>query len=479
MKLKGMMAIPILVLSLVSCRDNEVEPEAILENEVNAFVWGALNSWYYWQQEVAELSDDKFESIASRNTFLNGFEDPVSLFEALRHPEDRFSWIVDDYVALNEQFQGITYSFGFEFGLVRFNDQVLAYVEYVIPGTPAESAGLVRGDIIGAVNGVELNLDNYVDLLFRQESFDLSLVSIENDQVIARGVDVSVGSDIIRENPVLLAEVIDYPGAPGPVGYLVYNGFTHTYHSELNQAFQTFASAGVTDLIIDLRYNPGGSVLTCQILASMIYSQGLNSDLFTLLEYNSKHSQFDRGFPFTDFVSVRDGDFNEIGREDMNRLNISQVYFITGTGTASASELLINGLEPYMPVKIIGDTTRGKNEGSITLYDSPATDYTSEAGANPAHTWALQPIVFRLVNAEGFGDYATGLLPSIPLEEQNFFFDLKPLGDPEEILLKTALEDIAGVLSTARIALPEMAVEHITDSRTYRQIHSGLYLNGY
>jgi carboxyl-terminal processing protease len=146
LKLSFISALTLLIL-LVSCKQEDI-PTIAVENEVNTFIWSALNSWYYWQSDVSNLRDDRFDSKNKLNTFLNGYTDPNLLFEDLKYPDDRFSWIVDDYQTLDQYFAGVTTSFGFKYGLVRWSqDSVLGYVKYVVPESPASEVGLKRGDL--------------------------------------------------------------------------------------------------------------------------------------------------------------------------------------------------------------------------------------------------------------------------------------------------------------------------------------------
>src|SRR5690606_2796587 len=125
---------------------------------------------------------------------------------------------------------------------------------------------------------------------------------------------------------------------------------------------------------------------------------------------------------------------------------------LTSDNTASASEMVINGLRPYMSsVKLIGTTTYGKNVGSITLFDSPATGYQDRTSANPSHTYAMQPIVFKIFNKNGESNYTQGFVPDIEVKEYEYWNTILPFGDENEIVLKTALDDIRGFTAKSSI----------------------------
>ena len=132
---------------------------------------------------------------------------------------------------------------------------------------------------------------------------------------------------------------------------------------------------------------------------------------------------------------------NGQGLENINRLTtLNRLYILTSGGTASASELIINGLRPYMSsVKLIGTTTYGKNVGSITLYDSPNNDYVNESKANSSHKFAMQPIVFQSFNKNGESDYIQGFNPDILVDESNYWNAILPLGDRNEALLRSCV----------------------------------------
>lgn len=463
---------------LAACKQDEpTEPPIAVENQINAFVWGGMNSWYFWQDDVADLTDTRFEDLEEKNTFLNQYTDPSQLFNDLLFANDRFSWIVDDYIALQNSFQGVSRSYGFEYNLVRLHDtdSVLGYVTYTLPGTEALSQEVVRGDVFYAIDGTAMNLDNYAELLSR-EAIEISFADRTSGSWQDNGKTANLTAVNVAENPVHLTKVLEVEDTK--VGYILYNQFVHTRHRELNDAFGELAAAGVTELVLDLRYNPGGAVFTSLLLGGMIYADGTDNTVFSKLLYNSKHSASNFDFPFLTELAVLDGDFDIVATETMNRLSLNRVFVLTGRGTASASELIINGLEPYMEVIQIGAFTRGKNEGSITLYDSPNSDYRDVNTANPEHLWAMQPIVSKIANATGFGAYEDGLAPDYELDEVNFFDQLLPLGEPEEQLLKVALDEIAGLGSIGRRAPIKSTNDFVSASEHKEKLTRSPLLDG-
>ena len=410
------------------------------ELQISDFVWQGLNEFYYWQEEVTDLADTKKEDSKAYAQYINQNSDPDAFFEILKHPEDRFSWIQDDYLELENSLQGIVASNGVEFGLLLACQncaEVIGYVKYILEDSDASDKNIQRGDLFSGVDGTTLTVNNYRSLLFGDNlSYSLNMAEVQNGALVNNGVVVELTKEEYFEtNSVQLYKTITLDA--GKVGYLMYNQFVANKSSDLNQIFSEFKSEGINDLVLDLRYNGGGSVRNCVELASMITGQ-FTSEIFAKEEWNSKlntyfkenfgsESQIDR------FVSVlSDG-------ETINALGLNRLYVLTTSESASASELLINGLSPFIEVIQIGERTVGKNVGSITLYDYIDNDRTR----NPEHRYAMQPIVLKIANSVGFADYSEGLEPTSEIEED--ISNLGVLGDVDENLLSTALGLISGV----------------------------------
>nr|WP_315158974.1 S41 family peptidase [uncultured Flavobacterium sp.] len=427
----------IALFTFQSCEDNDdVAPPANIE--VNDFIWKGLNLYYLWQADVPNLSDTRFANQADLNTFLHQYEKPEELFDALRVNEstDRFSWIVSDYLELEGSLQGTTKNDGVDFGLYlksSGSNEIFGWVRYIVPNSDASSKDIKRGDLFYGVNGTQLTVDNYQSLLLNSENYTLNLANYNNGAITPNGKSVNLTKTVLNENPILINKIIESGGHK--IGYLMYNGFYSTYDTQLNDAFATLKSEGVTDLVLDLRYNSGGSVLSSARLASMITGQ-FTDKVFAKQRWNDKiNSYFESENP----ESLKNLFTNTVGTAPLNSLNLTKVYILTTTSTASASELVINGLKPYIDVVQIGDITTGKNVGSITVYDSPTF---GKENRNPSHRYAMQPIVFKIVNAADFGDYFNGLTPTYSLKEN--ITNLGVLGTSSEPLLSTAIGKITG-----------------------------------
>jgi carboxyl-terminal processing protease len=459
----------IAVFTFQSCQDNDdIAPPASLE--IQDFIWKGLNQYYLWQADVPNLDEDRFADQTELNTFLSGYPVPEELFDALRVPKtiDRFSWIVDDYLELEGTLQGTTKNNGVDFGLSKkpgSTTEVFGYVRYIIADSDASTKPIKRGDYFTAVNGTQLTLSNYESLLFgANESYTLNLADYNGTTIVANGKSVALTKTVLSENPILKNIVIT--SGSHKIGYLMYNGFYANYDTQLNDAFASLKSQGVTDLVLDLRYNGGGSVQTATRLASMITGQ-FKGQVFAKQQWNKKINDY---FEANNPAALYNYFTDKIGTTAINSLNLTKVYILTSASTASASELVINGLKPHISVIQIGDVTVGKNVGSVTLYDSPT--FGSE-NRNPNHRYAMQPIVLKIVNSNGDGDYFNGLQPDYLLKETVSTYGV--LGDTAEPLLSTAIGKITG---TSRMLKQKTGAdfEFFKDSKSIKGIQNQMYI---
>ena len=424
-------------LTFFSCDDVDDSLNVPKELEIQNFIWKGLNLYYLWQEDVPDLADDRFANQGQLNAFLSNYNNPFELFDDLRVDEnlDRFSVLVDDYVYLENLFQGVTKNNGMDFTLRNkpgSETEIFGVANYIIPNSDAANKNVTRGTVFYAIDGQALTVDNYRTLI-AADSYTINLANFNNGAITPNGQSIELVKTELTENPVFLTKVIQTNNQK--VGYLMYNSFTANYDNQLNEAFGTLKNEGVTDLVLDLRYNGGGSVLTATRLASMITGQ-FNGQLFAKQQWNSKiQAYFEENNP----SQLVNNFTNSIGNATINSLNLTRVYILTTGSTASASELVINGLKPYINVIQIGTKTTGKNVGSITIYDSPTFN---KKDVNPRHKYAMQPIVIKTINKDGFGEYQDGLVPTIVQSENSG--NLGVLGDENEPLLSTALGLITG-----------------------------------
>ena len=419
--------------------------------EVEQFIYKGMNDIYLYKADVPALADNYFSNDTEKNEFLAGFGSPENMFDAVTAAQDRFSFMTDDYVALEESFKGISSSTaGMNFGLGRITgtNNIFGFLQYIIPGTSADEAGLERGTIFTEVDGIKLTLSNFSSLM-EAGSFTINIGSIENGGILMTDETVTLEHSEYTENPILIAKTLDVEGRK--VGYLMYNSFIGDFDDELNDAFGQFKSEGVNDLILDLRYNGGGSVESAVDLASMITGQ-YEGKIFMKEQWNKKYQDYYEKNNPEGLINYFDPQIRTT--DAINSLNLSKVYVLTSGRTASASELVINGLEPYIDVVQIGETTTGKFQASVTLYDAP--NYDKEE-ANENHKYAIQPLVFKSANSAGKSDYVDGLRPDVTYSED--INDLGTLGDPSEPLLKAAINHMLGKTQETKSAASKIAAE--------------------
>ncbi len=464
---KYILSFSLILLFLACSKSNYVATE---NDQIHEFIWQGLNTYYLWQSDVPDLADNRFSTFEQLYSHFQTYNSPEDVFESLlNRPTDRFSWIVDDYVALENSFQGITLNNGMEFGLVRYKDtptNIFGYVRYVIPNSDADTKGVVRGMLFSSVNGTQLTESNYRALLFEANEYIIGLADYNVGNPTSNGNTIVLIKTQIQENPVAITKTFEE--GSHKIGYLLYNQFSSSFDDELNAAFNTLKTENVTDLIIDLRYNGGGSVRTATYLGEMITGQ-FTGQVYSKQAWNEKvHAAVDASNFINNFTNTID---NGTTTETINSLGLQTVYFIVSGSSASASELVINALSAYIDVKLVGTTTVGKQEGSITLYDS---DNLQRDGANlnSNHTYAMQPIVLEIQNKNG-QNKPEGFTPEIELAED--YGNLGVLGERSDPLLDRT---ITYITTGARrfYTKPEFELNEITNSKLESPMGNNMYV---
>ena len=240
--------LPVLLLFLVSSCFEDRDDNGVFASEINDFVWKGMNAVYLYKDNIPDLANDRFATDQAYADYLNSFASPEELFESLiyqRETVDKFSWIVDDYIALEQQFSGISKSNGMKFGL-RFipgsSTDLFGYVRLVLPGSDAETKGLERGDVFSGIDGTPLTIDNYLGLL-SPDNYSIDLATYDNngtpntdDDIIVPGSQsVSLTKSPFTENPIFRTDILSAGGED--VGYLMYNGFVRDFDTALNSIF--------------------------------------------------------------------------------------------------------------------------------------------------------------------------------------------------------------------------------------------------
>lgn len=393
--------------------------------ETDRWIDDTMRVWYYWNQDIPNTND------------LNYFSEPFEFFASLLSDQDgkggsHYSTI-DSLKPDTRSIPFTDYSYGFQFttNRVESNDTALyAHLLYVAPDSPAGEIGLDRGDWILEMDGEPITENNYARL-YGSGSMQLTIGYYDAtlDTILAYAEKTTIAAArSINDNPVHYRNV--YLSGGRKVGYLVYNHFTSgltdsstEYDEDLREAFRYFSSQQVNEFVLDLRYNNGGQISCAELLCTMLAPASALGQPLGYLEFNANF--LERETPF--YL-----DENEIASGA--NLNLSRLYVLTSDETASASEMLINCLKPYMEVVIIGGTTEGKNVGSITF-------------TNQELMLAMHPIVCKIYNVEGESDYEQGFQPDMAVDENSDMPRFLPFGHPDELMLHTALGMISGDIS--------------------------------
>ncbi|MEA3463292.1 MAG: S41 family peptidase [Bacteroidota bacterium] len=431
MKKLGILMLVVIGLILLQACEKDNNNGSDLPEEIlllNNWIWEGMNEVYLWETYIPNLDPDVEP-------------DPEAFFYKLLYEEDHNSWIVDDYEELVAMFDGVELSTGMSVDPQKYTEtQVVYFVEFVSENSPAADSGITRGDIIYTIDGNLITTSNYRELYY-QTTATFGFADWNGDRLIPNDRSITLEAIVLNQNPVNYDEVIDYQGQK--IGYFVYTQFTTgqsgEWLDELNRVFGDFKSEGVSDVVVDLRYNPGGSLDLSAYMASTLGPEAVmqENEVFVNLVWNNLYNNYWAGADL-DQDGQPDGEDSEQLRifmpdSDLN-LDLSTVYFLTTGGTASACESLMTGLYPYMNVVQIGETTYGKCYASITVDDWEEPK---------RHNWAMQPIVIKYSNAEGFTDFVNGITPDYDVDD-NLLYAL-PFGSLEDPLLAKALELITGV----------------------------------
>ena len=357
----------------------------------NTFVRQVLDEFYLWYQELPDASPSLYDS-------------PEAYLDAVRfRPLDNtFSHISS--AAATTAFYSESQFIG-----IGFSSKLLSPEEYriaqVFPNSPASDAGLARGDYLLAVDGQpvpELIASGELGAALGPSEIGYTL------ELSWRSLTGRESSAVVTKRPVTIPTVSQtaiFRVKGLPVGYVHFRNFVEPSVPALNEAFAEFRRQGVVDLILDLRYNGGGLVSVAQHLGSLIGGLRTNTKVFIDYIHNDKQTARNRKVRF------------ELPAE---AISVPRVVIITSRRSASASELIINGLDPFIPVTLIGRRTFGK----------PVGQYGFEFCEK-----VFFPVSFKSVNSAGVGDYFDGLPVDCSVRDG---ID-KPLADPDEASLAEAL----------------------------------------
>ena len=419
--------------SFFSCEKDDV---TLVEsnNKVVNFVDDCMQTYYLWNKEIPVL-DLKKET------------NPYLYLEKIRYADDEWSVLTDDVASFYSSLSGTESTFGYSLALGTFVDNpnnVFAAILFTYPNSPAEKAGLKRGDFIVGINGNRITLDNYTDL-FYAPSIHVDLAYLVDETLHQSGKSVQLTAKTMYLDPVNIYKIIEIEDHK--IGYLFYTDFLLQSHESLQSVFDYFKQNEVTDVVLDLRYNLGGYATTCDLFGSILAPASALSQeaVFTKNVWNDEWMKYfesegyDPDSYFTSVLTYYDDNDRKIQETIRSNMDLSRLYVITGMNTASASECLINGLKPYMDVITIGETTAGKFcSGTVftidQIYKNPASEIDN---------WGLYAMISRFADKNGETHCINGYQPDYSMDDI-FYGENSELGDESEYLLAKAISLITG-----------------------------------
>ena len=452
----------------VSCTDEEQSndnPQETISNEIyyaNMLGKDIMSELYYWNQEIAG-------DLMQWNITTNG--DPIGTVDRIRYHEgdkyiDKWTMMTNDMDSFTSSVGGVSTTFGWNLTVYLISEtsnECIGVVNYVSAGSPAEKAGLKRGDVLWSINGKSITTDNYLDLYYASSlTASLAYIDWENGSIGDSGKEVELTAVTMYENPILCDTVYEFNGKK--VGYLAYTSFDLISIPELIEIGRKFKSEGIKELVLDLRYNGGGYVITESVLASM-FAPKANvdaGDIFEKEEYNDILTEVYReaGISLeTPFMTEYDYDEIDlhVSTKDAN-IGLERIYGLISPNTASASEALLSGLMPYMDVRLIGEASHGKYCTGLMMSGEDAYENCPKEIKN----WGVYVMVSIYQNAAGETPcMPDGLQPDTPVQDDQI--PLYQLGDVNEPLLRATLTQAGKQYDRANARSRSMspALQHI------------------
>lgn len=465
---------------ITSCKkDKKIAPTPSSLDLIKDSVFLYAKQVYYWNESLPTVDVFKPRSFSGAND-LDALQSEIdAMTQYSKNPETglpyeyykpapgsaKYSFIDDGSVS--DELNGIKGDFGF--APVWIGDDDIR-VKFVYPGSPADLIGLKRGYQITGINGrtgTGLTYDGGTNVNFLINAYSNSTnITLTLKKPDGSTFNVTMSTGTYTVNPVLTSKVIEGDNAK-KIGYIVFNSFTSDANArpKLNAAFATFASAGVTDLVVDLRYNGGGYVSTAEYLSNLIapatktsgtmfsyyFNQTMVDHKATLLA-NQKRKDTDGSiysyFDFSYTVADNTVPFSKEGIP--TTLNLSHVFFIVTGSTASASELTINNLLPVMDVQLIGTTSYGKPVGFFDIDINKYQMYIPQ---------------FETKNSAGNGGYYLGMTPGSTKYPGRLEGDdvTRDFGDPDETLLADAIR----YASYGSFSLKQQQVQSLSKLKTF------------
>ncbi len=390
-KIHRLFVVVVLAIIIVSqfvtgCKKRD--DEAFTRNDtLMDITYQILNQWYFWIESVPEVNHGLYNT-------------PEELLEAIRYyPTDKWSYITNKTIFDNYYKEGKYTGLGLKFA---FDAGGKLRVAYIFDDSPLTPLGVQRGWQVKKVNGKPIDVISDLNEEFGGGIAGID-VQLQFEDTKGNTKDTVVTTREIAINSLLYSRI--YELEEGKTGYIFLQTFIEKTKNELDEVFTEFKQKGVSDLVIDLRYNTGGDVSACEYFADLMAGKQYKDKIFFKVIHNSRQT----GANTADSLEERS-----------NSIEIDKAVFITSSLTASASELLINGLQPYLDVRTIGDYTYGK----------PVGMYSWIIGEK-----VIVPVTFEALNSKDNGRYYDGIGPDYFCRDDLSYL----MGDSLETCLNSAL----------------------------------------
>jgi len=429
---------------------NDVLPAYNIFNPRNYTTYG--NGLAAFEKELFNITQYKINSSTGKPYEYHSTDPTYPKYSYIEENETSGTTAFRPSALQTVSLEGVGYDFGLALSSVTATD---IRIRYVNPNSPADKAGLTRGDRIVSINNRTSRADSQTEVNFINNALESSSITLKIEKTSGSIATHQLNKISYTSSPVMKTSVIENGGKK--IGYIVFARFSNLSNSQtaLDNAFKTFASAGITDLVVDLRYNGGGYVTTAEYLANLIapastngkvmytehYNTTMQADKATILKNQPIYDNSNKLISYSSgvngkFATYADVDYSVSGNtykfsKKGSLENLGTVCFIVSGSTASASELTLNALKPYMKVKLVGSTTYGKPVGFFGINIDGYTVYMSN---------------FQSKNANGEGDYFSGISVDISATDDV----TRDLGDTQEVCLSKAIAYItSGTTLTA------------------------------
>ena len=396
-----------------------------------------MEVYYFWRDEVLD-----------RNKLLKPYDyDIYDFFDELLYKDDRWSWMMDKEAFISEETGVVKGTWGVNLGQASeyYGDYGIR-VRYIFPGSPLEAYGVTRGAVMTKIAGKSIEFDETGFSSEKLQTFQTEFNKTPQTFTfrLVDGTETTFTasmSESLSTRPKLIARIFqpgEFEGLTEPVGYFHFLSFTYgtngQFLSDIDEPMKMFHDAGVKKLIVDLRYNGGGDSRVSQLMMDYLAPDEATGKPFVIRKHNSYLPSLDDSFSdenntsriidankktYVEAVSSEEEQRTRAAYWDKvfpNRLSPDRIYFICGAGTASASEMVINGLRPYMGdrLQMVGDTTYGKPNGMyVLMYPGFSSDYKAYNQNDYTNLkWVFLPICFFNQNSLGESIPWDGFIPS-------------------------------------------------------------------